>query len=552
MTTPAIIYAAKSTEDKHGSIPTQIEDCRAMAEREGWNVVGEFQDEGFSAYKRSRGPGLATAREKAAEAAPAVLVVQHSDRLARGAGDAPGAAEHLAEIMFWAQRHDVALRSVQDDDSLTSPLLAFVMGERNMEDSRRKSAAVKSGMKRRAERGQHNGGPRPYGYRWEGPKGERQLVPYEPEAVIVRRIFKEYVEGRSQQSIQRGLNEEGVTTARGGQWHQGTIGKLLTTPIPKGCVTLNGSEYPGEHPAIVPAEVWDQAALLREAAARSKGKGRGRRPKANHLFIRGHLRCGECGESMIPTTKPTKTPGRLYEVYECYGRKRAGVEFCSQEPIARAEIDEPVAVYFERECLDVEATRQQVADAAGRALADVRALLAEAQRDERQAAEAVQRIKRDYLSNDLSGESYEDLRIIARDEHAASKAKVAQLRAREATAKDGGEFTDAEEETLRYLSELRRALVGHVRAAEGVDGVRAALTRIFECFTLCDSAHGLHDSHPDLRGIGPKCQQELVPTVRPGAIIGFGPAGRVPKHVRLPLTRAAGDSLANNANGFTT
>ncbi len=36
---PAVIYAAKSTEDKHGSIPTQIEDCRALAAREGWEVV---------------------------------------------------------------------------------------------------------------------------------------------------------------------------------------------------------------------------------------------------------------------------------------------------------------------------------------------------------------------------------------------------------------------------------------------------------------------------------------------------------------------------------
>jgi site-specific DNA recombinase len=198
MTTPAIIYAAKSTEDKHGSIPDQLADCRAMADREDWDVLAEYHDEGFSAYKGNRGPGLASARERAARGdAPAVLLVQHSDRLARGAGDAPGAAEHLAEIMFWARRHNVQLRSVQDDSTFTNPLLAFAMGERNYEDSRRKSEAVKGGMRRRAQRGQHNGGPRPYGYRWEGPKGEQRLVPHEPEAAIVRRIFAEYVAVRS-------------------------------------------------------------------------------------------------------------------------------------------------------------------------------------------------------------------------------------------------------------------------------------------------------------------------------------------------------------------
>jgi hypothetical protein len=63
--TSAVIYGAKSTEDVHGSIPTQLEDCRKMAEREGWEIVGEFTDEGFSAYSGNRGKGLEDAKAKA-------------------------------------------------------------------------------------------------------------------------------------------------------------------------------------------------------------------------------------------------------------------------------------------------------------------------------------------------------------------------------------------------------------------------------------------------------------------------------------------------------
>jgi site-specific DNA recombinase len=95
MSTPVVIYAAKSTEDKHGSIGTQLEDCRELAAHEGWEVVGEYQDEAFSAYHGNRGPGLAAAIQKAVEHAPSVLVAQDADRFARGAGDAPGAARHL-------------------------------------------------------------------------------------------------------------------------------------------------------------------------------------------------------------------------------------------------------------------------------------------------------------------------------------------------------------------------------------------------------------------------------------------------------------------------
>ena len=60
--TRAVIYAAKSSEDRHGSIPTQLEDCRTMADKEGWTVIAEFSDEAFSAYSGNRGPGLAQAR----------------------------------------------------------------------------------------------------------------------------------------------------------------------------------------------------------------------------------------------------------------------------------------------------------------------------------------------------------------------------------------------------------------------------------------------------------------------------------------------------------
>src|SRR5438093_67566 len=99
--TPAVLYAAKSTEDTHGSIPTQVEDCHRLAEREGWEVVGEFSDEGFSAYNGNRGPDLerakALATATAAEHGRCILVAQDADRFARGAGDTPGAADHLGE-----------------------------------------------------------------------------------------------------------------------------------------------------------------------------------------------------------------------------------------------------------------------------------------------------------------------------------------------------------------------------------------------------------------------------------------------------------------------
>src|SRR3954471_17752344 len=118
VTTRAIVYAGKSTEDKRGSIPTQVTDCRATADREGWRVLAEYFDEAASAWTGDRGPGLAQALQHA-ERETAVLLCQHSDRLARGDGRT---ARHLAELYFWALRVGVELRSVQDDSTFTNPL----------------------------------------------------------------------------------------------------------------------------------------------------------------------------------------------------------------------------------------------------------------------------------------------------------------------------------------------------------------------------------------------------------------------------------------------
>lgn len=219
----AILYAAKSTEDTRGSIPTQFEDGRAMAAREGWQVIGEYADEAASAWSGDRGAQLAAAMAHAEKIAPCVLVAQHSDRLARGDGRA---ARHLGELYFWAIKADVELRSVQDDSTFTNPLLTFAMGERNAEDSRRKSLAVQAGMRRRSEAGMHHGGPRPYGYGYE----DGALVIVDAEAVIVQRIFGEFLAGKSLTAIARELQGEGVKTMRGRLWRTSTVGQILRNP----------------------------------------------------------------------------------------------------------------------------------------------------------------------------------------------------------------------------------------------------------------------------------------------------------------------------------
>ncbi len=552
---PAILYAAKSTEDKRGSNPAQLEDCRTVAEQGGWEVAGEYADQAASAWSGDRGPELAKAMAHAERIAPCGLIVQHSDRLARG--DAKQ-ARHLVEVVLWAMKHDVTIVSDQDPQTFTAGLaMAAMMGDRNTEDSRRKSLAVKAGMKRRREAGKHHGGPPAYGTEYR----DGEQVPVKAQAPIVKRMFAEYVGGRSQLAITRGLVADGVPTKRGGKWHQGTVRAILANPV---YVKLG----------MIDAETWAKAEAMREARAKSKGGGRGRQPKGRHLFRGGMLRCGQCGEAMVPRTSANRREGP-YEVYRCYGRHRDR-DSCSMSPVPRALVDSAVYDYFETVGLDVEATRAQLEVARDAKLAEVRALLTEAERAERKAAENFERLRNDYRDgvmprdewvNEWKPELEEDLR--------AATAELERLREHEQDVATWGELRDVEEDTLAKLADLRRAIAGEVQDAGGIDAVRGALARLFEDFVITDVGEvdpGHDDSVGDFirlkaakimyEGNGvlePRDLSEALPVrrderlfviglfPRAEAVEGFGEKAR-PILRRQPLQQAEN----NYADAFTT
>jgi hypothetical protein len=66
---PAILYGAKTSEDKHGSIDSNRRRGRELAAREQRTVIFEDHDQGFSAYSGNRGDGLKRCKGAATGAA---------------------------------------------------------------------------------------------------------------------------------------------------------------------------------------------------------------------------------------------------------------------------------------------------------------------------------------------------------------------------------------------------------------------------------------------------------------------------------------------------
>ena len=480
--TPAVIYAAKSTRDEKGSIPTQLEQCRAKADelgcegRQEW----EFQDEDQSAYHGNRGGDLARAMTTCEQLAPCVLIVQHSDRLARG--DAKE-AKHLVEYALWSIKTGVRLVSLQDPEMLPEGelalLLACVGGMRNHQDSKRKAKTVADGMWRETvEKGYHHGRA-PYGYRVVPREKTLVIVPW--EASVVWRIFEEFAAGVSQRELCRRLNREGIS-AKHSVWSQGSLRKLLSNPVYIGKVTFRGQVYEGKHhEAIITEELWHKTQALMQANRRHR---RSKVSTSKHLLADGMLTCPQCGSVMESAWRPQRGNGVTWEAYMCSRRRTHGLDACPQKPIKRQLIDIAIHDFVMQTAFDLDATEQAQTNWIDVQVAEAETLGEQATREAEKARAAITRIERDYIEGKITADQWGRLEAKLTEESDAAGAQADQLEQRHQALIAYRSQIDAKGALVYELAKLKATIIGEVHegSREGIDAFRAALRRLFVKF----------------------------------------------------------------------
>ena len=237
-----------------------------------------------------------------------VLIVQHSDRLARGNAKE---ARHLVEYALWAIKQEVRLVSLQDPEMLAQGdyglLMSVVGGIRNHEDSKRKGNSVKNGI--------NTGGP------WASRGGSRRRATVvehkvvdgehdtgraiDPEAVpIIEALFAELDTGATTGAVARKLNRAGYRTKRGQPFTARRVRAMAENDDYKGA---------GPYPLIIDPELWDRVnEKIRRADPASVSHGRGgREPKADSMLRRlAFCRVRRAGATRSCTTASASTGAR--------------------------------------------------------------------------------------------------------------------------------------------------------------------------------------------------------------------------------------------------
>ena len=263
----AAIYARYSTDEQRvESIAGQVRACEAFLEREGFERVKIYKDEGISGGNPFR-PDYQNLLKDAAEKQFDLIVAEDVSRLWR---DSVEQTQRFRDFEFLGI-HLIGINDGVDTRREGYQYNAALRGVMNEEYRREIGKRTRRGLKENILNGLSAGG-RIYGYdnipiedptrkdQYGRPavKGVKWQI-NEKQAAVVRRIFTLYADGHSPKAIAVILNREGIPSPRGGQWSFTSIyGHLL-----KGRGILANRIYIGE-------QIWNRSFIVEEPKTRRK------------------------------------------------------------------------------------------------------------------------------------------------------------------------------------------------------------------------------------------------------------------------------------------
>ncbi|WP_407635443.1 recombinase family protein [Novispirillum itersonii] len=316
----AAIYARYSSDrQSERSIDDQVRDCRALAERLGVSIADVYTDAAISGSISAR-PSWSTLLDVARQGGVDIILAESLDRIGRDQEHIAGAFKRLA--FAGVKIHTIA----EGEISEIHIGLNGTMGALYIKDL---ALRTRRGQRGRVEAGYAAGG---LGYGYDEVRsldsagqlvlGQRQINP--AEADVIRRIFAEYVAGRSPREIAQGLNHDGIPAPRGGLWNASTINGnrargngILHNQLYRGVLIWNRQRFvrnpdTGKRQAILnPRHEWvekehpelriiDDAVWTSAQAVKGEFAGRAlphrRRPK--HA-LSGLIHCSCCGGQYI-------------------------------------------------------------------------------------------------------------------------------------------------------------------------------------------------------------------------------------------------------------
>jgi len=358
----AAIYCRLSKDDdldgESASIANQRDMLEHYCEKQGWEVVEVYQDDGYTGLNMER-PDLKRMIKAIERRQVNLVITKDLSRLGRNYLQ----TGYLIEDFF--PRNGVRYIAMNDGiDTLreNNDIAPFknILNEMYSKDISKK---VHSSYLLKAQKGEFTGCVAPFGYR-KDPEDKNHLLVDEETAPIVRQIFRWALEGHGPNFIRRRLEEQkvpcptwwnrerGIRNVRTKwekqdpekgryMWDFSVIKDILMNPVYAGAIASQKKDYRFKIGTIgekkpqdwIVVEQRHEPLIDRKSFAIVQDKLKSRqRPRQNgetSLFA-GLIKCGECGKSLTIRTTHAKHPQQIYacKTYGAFGKTH-----CSQHRV---------------------------------------------------------------------------------------------------------------------------------------------------------------------------------------------------------------------------
>lgn len=361
------IYVRVSTErqaQEGYSVAAQKENLTRFANDNGFKVYDIYADEGISGKNVEGRPSVKRLIKDIQDRKIDVVLIQKFDRLTRNITD-------TEDFIALFQKYSVDVLSIADGkvdiSNSNGKFMTLLKGLFAQHERELTAERIKVALTQKAKQGYTLCcGCTPYGYNRK--KGNKVIIINQEEAKIVRRIFKNYLNGETFTEIAKSLNLEGIATKNKGKtinitkngvvvgtrtfvgvWSPKMIRLILSNPVYIGKVRygIGRKDYyigDGKHKPIINMKTWNSA---QDKLSKIQKKTRTNKPKDDVYFC-GTLACGVCGKTLTTsrTIGRVKLDGtsKVFTSYRCVNQEKG---ICTARYVSHIKVEEAFMEYLE-------------------------------------------------------------------------------------------------------------------------------------------------------------------------------------------------------------
>lgn len=331
----AYCRVSTDSDEQATSYETQIDHYTAYINgHPDWTLAGVFADDGISGTNTKKRDEFNRMIDECMAGNIDMIVTKSISRFARNTLDCLKYIRQLKDknIPVYFEKESINTMDAKGE------VLITIMASLAQQESQSLSQNVKLGLQYRYQQGKVTVNCNRFLGYTKGNDGKLVIDPEQSE--VVKRIYREYLEGSSMDRISAGLEADGILTGAGKEkWHTSTINKILrnekymgdallqktytTDFLTKKRIRNNGTvpQYyvEDDHEAIIPKELFMQVQeeLVRRRVVHKSPSGKKRTYSCNHCFAQ-IIVCGECGE--LYRRVHWNNHGRKSIVWRCISR----------------------------------------------------------------------------------------------------------------------------------------------------------------------------------------------------------------------------------------